>query len=74
MIVHPVGHEAITIDERKQVLRRTFVAAADEAQRYQHYQHQKFQPAVHRDLQPCTYTIDSNPSAQFFIVDLNATQ
>ena len=28
MIVHPVGHKAITIDPRKQVLRRAIVTAA----------------------------------------------
>jgi hypothetical protein len=37
MIVHPVGHEAIAIDARKQVLRRAIMAAADETQRQQHY-------------------------------------
>ena len=33
MIVHPVGHEAITIDERKQVLRRALMATTGQAQR-----------------------------------------
>jgi hypothetical protein len=33
MIVHPVSHKAVTIDARKQVLRRAVVAAAGDAQR-----------------------------------------
>ena len=39
MIVHPVGHEAIAINAGKQMLRWAVMAAAGEAQRYQHYQH-----------------------------------
>jgi hypothetical protein len=66
MIVHPVGHETIAIDARKQVFRRAIMAAAAaNAKRYQHRQHHSFQCAIHSNQQTDITTLSSTPTAQF---------
>ena len=51
VVVHPVGTEAIAIDAREQMLRRTatsIMAASRQADRQQQYQHHEYSMDVHR--------------------------
>jgi len=51
VVVHPIGTEAIAIDPREQMLRRTatsIMAATRQADRQQQYQHREYSMDVHR--------------------------